>query len=77
MVTVSAALSGHECGFGPAIGRLILQPWADQAGTGHTRAMAAKPRHNGYKLNAQPLAMYSPYQDSLSNTVRCFGATSC
>jgi hypothetical protein len=33
--------------------------------------------HNDYKLNAQPLAMYSPYQDNLSNTVRCFGASSC
>jgi hypothetical protein len=33
--------------------------------------------HNDYKFNAQPLAVYSPYQDSLSNTVRCFGASSC
>ena len=33
--------------------------------------------HNDYKFNAQPDAMYSPYQDSLSNTVRCFGASSC
>lgn len=33
--------------------------------------------HNDYKLNAQPLAMYSPYQGTLSNTVRCFGASSC
>jgi hypothetical protein len=33
--------------------------------------------HNDYKYSNQPLAMYSPYQDSLSNDVRCFGATSC
>ena len=33
--------------------------------------------HNDYKYSNQPLAMYSPYQDSLSNNVRCFGATSC
>jgi hypothetical protein len=33
--------------------------------------------HNDFKMPGQPLAMYSPYQDSLSNQVRCFGATSC
>jgi hypothetical protein len=33
--------------------------------------------HNDYKYSNQPRAMYSPYQDTLSNTVRCFGATSC
>jgi hypothetical protein len=33
--------------------------------------------HNDYKYTNQSLAMYSPYQDSLSNEVRCFGATSC
>lgn len=34
--------------------------------------------HNDYKYtSAQPLAMYSPYQDSTSNLVRCFGAASC
>jgi V8-like Glu-specific endopeptidase len=33
--------------------------------------------HNDYKYNTQPGAMYSPYQDTLSNTVRCFGAASC
>ncbi len=33
--------------------------------------------HNDYKFDDQPDAMYSPYQDSLSNTVRCFGASSC
>jgi hypothetical protein len=33
--------------------------------------------HNDYKYSNQPLAMYSPYQDTLSNDVRCFGATSC
>jgi hypothetical protein len=33
--------------------------------------------HNDYKFFSQPKAMYSPYQDSLSNNVRCFGATSC
>jgi V8-like Glu-specific endopeptidase len=33
--------------------------------------------HNDYKYSDQPLAMYSPYQDTLANTVRCFGASSC
>ena len=33
--------------------------------------------HNDYKFFSQPNAMYSPYQDTLSNTVRCFGASSC
>jgi hypothetical protein len=33
--------------------------------------------HNDYKYTSQPLAMYSPYQDTLSNAVRCFGAASC
>jgi len=33
--------------------------------------------HNDYKFDDQPDAMYSPYQDTLSNTVRCFGASSC
>lgn len=33
--------------------------------------------HNDYKFYSQPNAMYSPYQDTLSNTVRCFGASSC
>jgi hypothetical protein len=33
--------------------------------------------HNDYKYTNQPLAMYSPYQDTLSNEVRCFGKTSC
>ena len=33
--------------------------------------------HNDYKFDSQPKAVYSPYQDTLSNTVRCFGASSC
>jgi len=33
--------------------------------------------HNDYKYSNQPRAMYSPYQDTVSNDVRCFGATSC
>jgi hypothetical protein len=33
--------------------------------------------HNDYIYTSQPNAMYSPYQDTLSNTVRCFGASSC
>jgi hypothetical protein len=33
--------------------------------------------HNDYIYTNQPNAMYSPYQDSLSNDVRCFGATGC
>ena len=33
--------------------------------------------HNDYKYTNQPLSMYSPYQDTTSNAVRCFGASSC
>jgi hypothetical protein len=33
--------------------------------------------HNDYKYTTQPLAMYSPYQTTLSNKVRCFGKSSC
>ena len=33
--------------------------------------------HNDYIYTSQPDAMYSPYQDTLSNEVRCFGASSC
>lgn len=33
--------------------------------------------HNDYKYTNQPLSMYSPYQDTLSNQVRCFSASSC
>jgi hypothetical protein len=33
--------------------------------------------HNDWKFDSQPLAVYSPYQDTLSNEVRCFGASSC
>jgi hypothetical protein len=33
--------------------------------------------HNDYKFYSQPDAVYSPYQDTLANTVRCFGASSC
>jgi len=33
--------------------------------------------HNDYKYTSQPAAMYSPYQDTLSNQVRCFGKPSC
>jgi hypothetical protein len=33
--------------------------------------------HNDYIYTSQPNGMYSPYQDTLSNTVRCFGASSC
>jgi hypothetical protein len=33
--------------------------------------------HNDYNYTSQPLSMYSPYQDTLSNTVRCFGQRSC
>jgi len=47
-----------------------MMGWTDK-GTGYVDG------HNDYKYDDQPLAMYSPYQDTLSNTVRCFGATSC
>jgi hypothetical protein len=33
--------------------------------------------HNDYRYANVPLAMYSPYQDTLANTVRCFGAANC
>ncbi|MFZ0664861.1 MAG: hypothetical protein WAM97_03840, partial [Acidimicrobiales bacterium] len=33
--------------------------------------------HNDYIYTNQTTTMYSPYQDTLSNEVRCFGATSC
>jgi hypothetical protein len=33
--------------------------------------------HNDFRFTNQPGAMDSPYQDTLSNTVRCFGASSC
>lgn len=33
--------------------------------------------HNDYIYTNQPNAMYSPYQDTVSNAVRCFGASSC
>ena len=46
--------------------------WGTSSGTG-----GMINGHNDYKYNSQPLAMYSPYQDTLSNDVRCFGATSC
>jgi hypothetical protein len=33
--------------------------------------------HNDYVYSSPTDQMYSPYQNSLSNKVRCFGATSC
>ena len=45
--------------------------------TGHSSGPGYINGHNDYKYSNQPLAMYSPYQDTLSNTVRCFGKTSC
>jgi hypothetical protein len=33
--------------------------------------------HNDYTESSQPGILYSPYQDTLANEVRCFGATSC
>jgi hypothetical protein len=41
------------------------------AGTGYING------HNDYTYSNQAGAMYSPYQDTLSNTVRCFNKTSC
>jgi hypothetical protein len=46
--------------------------WGTSSGTG-----GMINGHNDYKYSSQPLAMYSPYQDTLSNDIRCFGATSC
>lgn len=33
--------------------------------------------HNDFRFTSQPDAIDSPYQDTLSNEVRCFGASSC
>jgi len=33
--------------------------------------------HNDFISSSYPGTMFSPYQDSLSNTIRCFGASSC
>ena len=45
--------------------------WTTTSGAGYIDG------HNDMKLSNQPDAVYSPYQDSLSNIVRCFGASSC
>jgi hypothetical protein len=44
--------------------------WTD-AGPGYING------HNDYIYTSIPDQMYSPYQDTLSNTIRCFNATSC
>jgi hypothetical protein len=33
--------------------------------------------HNDFTSTGYPGTMFSPYQDSLANTIRCFGASSC
>jgi hypothetical protein len=33
--------------------------------------------HNDYTYGGNPNAWYSPYQDSTSNLIRCFGASNC
>jgi len=33
--------------------------------------------HNDFLANNYPGVMFSPYQDSLANTIRCLGASSC
>ncbi len=33
--------------------------------------------HNDFTSSSYPGTMFSPYQDSLSNTIRCLGASSC
>jgi V8-like Glu-specific endopeptidase len=33
--------------------------------------------HNDFISSGYPGTMFSPYQDSLTNTIRCFGASSC
>ena len=58
--------------------RTFLTGAAGLAGIGWTSAGPGYINgHNDYKYSNQPLAMYSPYQDTLSNTVRCFNKTSC
>ena len=44
--------------------------WSD-GGTGYVNG------HNDYTYSGNADTMYSPYQDSLSETIRCFGASSC
>jgi V8-like Glu-specific endopeptidase len=63
-IAIGNPMTGGSSGGGWMMG------WSD-TGTGWVNG------HNDYKYTSQPLAMYSPYQDSLSNTVRCFGAASC
>ena len=63
-IGIGNPMTGGSSGGGWMIG------WT-QTGTGYVFG------HNDYKYNSQPLSMYSPYQDTLSNDVRCFGATSC
>jgi hypothetical protein len=63
-IGIGNPMTGGSSGGGWAIG------WSD-TGTGYING------HNDYKYTSQPGAMYSPYQDSLSNQVRCFGAASC
>lgn len=63
-IGIGNPMTGGSSGGGWMIG------WSE-TGTGWVNG------HNDYKYSSQPGAMYSPYQDTLSNTVRCFGAASC
>jgi hypothetical protein len=33
--------------------------------------------HNDYYYTSQPLSLYSPYLNTISNEVRCFGKSAC
>jgi hypothetical protein len=64
LIGIGNPMTGGSSGGGWMVG------WTS-TGTGYVDG------HNDWKYTAQPLAMYSPYQTTLSNRVRCFGKTSC
>ncbi|WP_048554980.1 trypsin-like serine peptidase, partial [Nostocoides japonicum] len=56
---------------GSSGGEWAIQWNANQGASGYING------HNDFKFTNDPLTMYSPYFNSLANTVRCFGASSC
>jgi hypothetical protein len=64
LIGIGNPMTGGSSGGGWMVG------WTSTA-TGYVEG------HNDWKYTAQPLAMYSPYQTTLSNVVRCFGKSSC
>ena len=49
--------------------------WKNQTGPNPLPGGGFVNGHNDYKYGTQPLAMYSPYFDSVANQVRCGAAT--